>query len=120
MACAGWAGLAILTDVLAISRFEVPPERAADFRARAEAAVGFFAGCRGCEGAWLLRNLDEPELWTITSKWADVGSYRRSFNGYEAKLVLVPLLSEAIDEPSAYATPEEVGENLPRSAAWLD
>jgi len=29
--------------------------------------------------------------------------------------VLVSLLSEAIDEPSAYAAPAEVGENLPRS-----
>lgn len=106
--------------MFAISRFSVPEERTADFCSRAEAAVSFFTGCRGCEGAWLLRNLDEPTLWTITSRWADVGSYRRSFNGYEAKLVLVSLLSEAIDEPSAYATPDEVGENLPRSGTWLD
>ncbi|MGC4153682.1 MAG: antibiotic biosynthesis monooxygenase [Propionicimonas sp.] len=106
--------------MFAISRFDVPEERTADFRVRAEAAVAFFTGCRGCEGAWLLQNLDEPTLWTVTSKWADVGSYRRSFNGYEAKLVLVSLLSEAIDEPSAYATPDEVGENLPRSGTWLD
>ncbi len=105
--------------MFAISRFNVPEDRTSDFRVRAEAAVAFFSGCRGCEGAWLLRNLDEPALWTITSKWADVGSYRRSFNGYEAKLVLVSLLSEAIDEPSAYATPDEVGENLPRSGTWL-
>ena len=106
--------------MFAISRFHVPEERFADFRARAESAVEFFTGCRGCEGAWLLQNLDEPTLWTITSRWADVGSYRRSFIGYEAKLVLVSLLSEAIDEPSAYATPDEVGENLPRSGTWLD
>ena len=101
--------------MFAISRFRVSPERASDFIDRAQAAVDFFTGCRGCEGAWLLQNLDDPELWTITSRWADVGSYRRSFNGYEAKMVLVALLSEAIDEPSAYAAPAEVGENLPRS-----
>jgi len=101
--------------VFAISRFRVTSDRTADFTDRAQAAVDFFLGCRGCEGAWLLQNLDDPELWTITSRWADVGSYRRSFNGYEAKVVLVSLLSEAIDEPGAYATPAEVGENLPRS-----
>lgn len=106
--------------MFAISRFTVPEERTADFRSRAEAAVGFFTGRPGCTGAWLLQNLDEPSLWTITSQWENVGSYRRSFNGYEAKMVLVSLLSEAIDEPSAYATPEEVGENLPRSGAWFD
>ena len=37
------------------------------------------------------------------------------FGGFEAKMVLVPLLSEAIDEPSAYDAPEDVGENLPRA-----
>ena len=101
--------------MLAISRFRVPAERAAGFVERSRAAVDFFASCRGCLAVDLLQNLDDPELWTITSRWVDVGSYRRSFSGYEAKLVLVPLLSEAIDEPSAYADPAEVGENLPRS-----
>lgn len=101
--------------MLAISRFRVPPDRAAGFVERARAAAGFFASCPGCQGVDLLQNLDDPELWTITSRWADVGSYRRSFNGYEAKVVLVSLLSEAIDEPGAYAAPSEVGENLPRS-----
>lgn len=101
--------------MFAISRFRVNALQASDFVGRAQAAVDFFIGCRGCEGAWLLQNLDDPQLWTITSRWADVGSYRRSFNGYEAKMVLVSLLSEAIDEPSAYASPAEVGDNLPRS-----
>ena len=101
--------------MLAISRFRVPADRADGFVARARAAADFFASCRGCLAVDLLQNLDDPELWTITSRWADVGSYRRSFNGYEAKLALVPLLSEAIDEPSAYAAPSEVGENRPRS-----
>ncbi|MDQ7991917.1 MAG: antibiotic biosynthesis monooxygenase family protein [Propionicimonas sp.] len=99
--------------MFAISRFRVG--QASDFTVRAQVAVDFFRSRPGCEGAWLLQNLDDPGLWTITSKWVDVGSYRRSFNGYDAKLVLVPLLSEAIDEPSAYAEPAEVGENLPRS-----
>ncbi len=101
--------------MLAISRFRVAPDRAVDFVERARAAAAFFASRPGCVAADLLQNLDDPQLWTLTSRWADVGSYRRSFNGYDAKLVLVPLLSEAIDEPSAYADPAEVGENLPRS-----
>lgn len=92
----------------------MPEPMSGDFQRRAEEAVGFFRGRIGCESAELLRNLDEPDLWTITTRWVDIGSYRRSFNGYDAKMVLVPLLSEAIDEPSAYASPELVGENLPR------
>ncbi len=100
--------------MLAISRFLVVEDATAAFEPRAEAAVAFFASRPGCLGAELLRNLDDPTLWTITSRWADVGSYRRAFNGYEAKVVLVPLLSEAIDEPSAYDDPRAVGVNLPR------
>jgi quinol monooxygenase YgiN len=102
--------------MLAISRFQVTPERVPDFTTRARAAVDFFATRTGCLQAELLRNLDDPGLWTITTRWVDVGSYRRSFNGYDAKVVLVPLLSEAIDEPSAYDDPADVGENLPRGA----
>ena len=101
--------------MLAISRFRVPASNAAGFVSRARVAVDFFASCTGCLGVDLLQNLDDPELWTITSRWVDVGSYRRSFDGYDAKLALVPVLSEAIDEPSAYAEPEDVGPNLPRS-----
>ncbi|WP_231979100.1 hypothetical protein [Tessaracoccus coleopterorum] len=61
-----------------------------------------------------MRNLDDPDLWAIVGHWESVGAYRRSFNGYEAKMLLTPLLSMAIDEPSAYLPPDEVGSNLPR------
>lgn len=103
-----------MATMLAISRFRVPEHDAVSFQKRASEAVAYFAGREGCLSAELLRNLDEPELWTVASRWVNTGSYRRAFNGYEAKVVLVPLLSEAIDEPSAYAAPEEVGENRPR------
>ena len=98
---------------MAISRLRVPGDPSG-FMAGAEAVVAHFSGSAGCAGAELLQNLDEPDLWAILSRWADVGSYRRAFNGTDAKLVLVPLLSLAIDEPSAYAEPASVGENRPR------
>ena len=62
----------------------------------------------------MVQNLDDPELWAIVSRWESVGDYRRSFNGYDAKMILTPLLSRAIDEPSAFLPPEELGENIPR------
>ncbi len=99
--------------MLAISRFRVPGDPSG-FRLQAQAVVEQFASSRGSEGAELVQNLDEPELWAIVSRWSDVGSYRRAFSGTPAKMVLVPLLSLAIDEPSAYAPPSDVGENRPR------
>lgn len=100
--------------MLAFSRFRVAPDAEASFLARAGAAVEFFRTRAGNRSAELVLNLDEADLWAIVSVWDDVGSYRRSFNGYDAKVVLVPLLSEAIDEPSAYDDPDEVGANVPR------
>lgn len=99
--------------MIAISRFAVAPEAEAAFRADAEAAVAQFAGSTGSLGAELVRNLDEPGLWAIVSRWQQVGDYRRAFNGTPAKLALIPLLSQAIDEPSAYDLPDEVGDNVP-------
>ncbi|MCW3158487.1 antibiotic biosynthesis monooxygenase family protein [Micropruina sonneratiae] len=101
--------------MLAINRFRVPVDAEGDFLARAHEAVAFLAGCAGNAGAELVRNLDEPDLWCLVTRWAGVGAYRRSFNGFQAKVILVPLLSEAIDEPGAYDDPDAVGENLPRT-----
>lgn len=48
------------------------------------------------------RAVDEAELWTVVTRWRDVGSYRRALRGAEAKTVVVPLLSTALDEPSVF------------------
>jgi len=100
--------------VISISRFQVEPASADRFRADAEVAVAQFASSVGCLGAELVQNLDDPQLWVIFSRWQQVGDYRRAFNGTPAKLALIPLLSLAIDEPSAYEDPVELGPNQPR------
>lgn len=99
--------------MLVVSRFHVPPA-VSGFAEAANAAVEQFRASPGCVSAELVQNLDEPQLWALVSRWADVGSYRRAFNGTQAKLVLIPLLSMAIDEPSAYDEPDQVGLNQPR------
>ncbi len=76
-----------------------------EFEEAARAAIAVLAAREGFIGVDFARNLDEPELWTITTRWRDVGSYRRALQGYESKMVVVPLLSRAIDEPSAYEDP---------------
>jgi len=100
--------------MLAVTRFRVPTEDEASFAAQAGAASDFYRTRPGCEGSEVLRNLDEPTLWALVSRWADVGSYRRAFSGYDAKMLLTPLLVLALDEPGAYDTPEAVGANVPR------
>ena len=97
-----------LRHVLVVNRFRVPddPEQGgqdtAAFRADLEAAHAVLAEQRGYVSGDLGRNVDDPTLWTMVTRWRDVGSYRRALSRYDVKVGAVPLLSRAVDEPSAY------------------
>nr|WP_239579143.1 antibiotic biosynthesis monooxygenase family protein [Microlunatus panaciterrae] len=99
-----------------MNRFRVPEAQTAEFQLQARAAIEVLSNREGFVSVDFGRNIDEPELWTISTRWINVGSYRRALNGFESKMVVVPLLSLAIDEPSAYEDPEHVGPNLSRGA----
>jgi quinol monooxygenase YgiN len=90
--------------VLVITRFHVSDPTA--FEARVETALTVLRTRDGFAAADLVRNLDEPELWALVLRWRDVGSYRRALQGHESKIVVVPLFSGALNEPSAYEAPE--------------
>ena len=85
-----------------VNRFRVAPEAQAEFRERLQAALEVLASRPGWVDGGVGRNLDDPGLWLLRSRWRDVGSYRRALSSYEVKVGVVPLLSTAIDEPSAY------------------
>lgn len=99
--------------MFAVSRFRAGDE----FQPAGQAVVEFFSAQPGCRFAELVRSLDDDQLWAIISCWDEVGSYRRSFHGVEAKLLLTSVLGQAIDEPSAYLSPEDRGVNIPRGEA---
>jgi heme-degrading monooxygenase HmoA len=88
--------------VLVVNRFRVPEDDAAGFREDLEAALALLAQQRGYADGRLGRNVDDPTLWVMVTRWKDVGSYRRGLSSYDVKVGAVPLLSRAIDEPSAY------------------
>ncbi|HHV21013.1 MAG TPA: antibiotic biosynthesis monooxygenase [Propionibacterium sp.] len=96
--------------VIVVNRFRGGPA----FGERLAPVVKILSGKPGFIDAHVAQNLDEPDLWVLVTRWENVGSYRRALGGLESKMLVVPLLSEAIDEPSAYASPETVGENIPR------
>jgi quinol monooxygenase YgiN len=102
--------------VIVLNRFQVPPSLAESFVTQGRAAVAVLAQQDGFISADLGRNLDESTLWTLTTRWRNVGSYRRALQGNEAKLVVLALLSRAIDEPTAYDDVELVGENRARGS----
>lgn len=88
--------------MIVVNRFRVPAASEESFRAEVQAAHDALAVRRGFVSGAIGRNVDEPELWLLETQWRDVGSYRRALSAYDVKLTAVPVLSRAIDEPSAY------------------
>ena len=88
--------------MIVITRHRVPLPAQDQFVADARDAVALLIDRVGCEGATVARAVDDPELMVITSRWSDVGSYRRALSSFDVKIGAVPLLSTAIDEPTAF------------------
>jgi hypothetical protein len=104
-----------VVELVVVNRFRVPDADTDMFRTDAQAALGALAARPGYVGGHVGRNLDEPDLWLVTTSWTNVGSYRRALSAYDVKTTAVPLLSSAVDEPSAYETVTgEGGENEQR------
>jgi quinol monooxygenase YgiN len=107
-----------VVGVLVVNRFRVPEEEADAFRNDLEGALAVLAQQRGYADGQLGRNVDDPTLWTMVTRWRDVGSYRRALSTYDVKTGAVRLLGRAIDEPSAYESLDgELNEWVPRELA---
>jgi len=96
--------------VLVVSRFRVPEDEAGAFRTALEEAARVLAARPGHLAGRIGRNVDDPELWVLTTTWEHVGAYRRALSSYDVKLHVVPVLGRALDEPSAYETVEPGGD----------
>ena len=104
--------------MLVISRFRYDEDRSAQAETELGTCVegfsarpGFVSGCVG-------RALDDPTVWVLSTTWADVGSYRRALSSFEIKMHVVPLLSYAIDEPSAYEVIVGDGATVPNEVKY--
>ena len=80
----------------------------AAFLESATAALELLAGRPGFRTGSVTQAIDEPGLMMIVMEWADVGSYRRAFSDFAVRMAAVPLLSSALDEPSAFQVAVEV------------
>jgi len=83
-------------------RFRLPESAAAKFLDDAQAALRALAARPGYADGVIGRATDDPTLWLMTLRWDSVGAYRRALSAYDVKVAAVPLLSTAIDEPTAY------------------
>jgi len=89
-----------------VNRFRVSLEDGGAFRVELQDALDALAERPGHLGGTIGRNVDDPGLWVLTTRWEHVGAYRRALSAYDVKLRAVPLLSRALDEPNAYEVVE--------------
>ena len=103
--------------MIVVNRFRVEEATAGTFRAEVEQAHAALAARPGYVDGAVGRNVDDPTLWVLTTRWRNVGSYRRALSAYDVKVTAVPLQSRALDEPSAYEVlgDEPLNESRPRS-----
>jgi quinol monooxygenase YgiN len=91
-----------VTDWLVMLRFAVPADEADSFGAQATEIARLLGGRTGCLSVEVARASDDPGRWTLTSRWASVGAYRRALSDHEVKVGASPFLARAINEPTAY------------------
>jgi hypothetical protein len=87
--------------VLVVTRFR-PSGSPEEFQARLHEALEVLARQRGYAGGTVGRNVDDPGLWVLETRWAGPGAYRRALSAYDVKVNAWPVLGEALDEPTAY------------------
>ena len=88
--------------MLAVTRFVVPAEQAADFLHRAQVALAALAVRPGYLRGSIGRAADDETLWVLASEWTGAGAYRRALSAFDGKISAVPLLSQGLDGPGAY------------------
>lgn len=96
--------------MLVSTRLRAPAGDAAaaeELRAGLLRARAILADMPGFLGGEVGRNVDDPGLWVLTTRWENVGSYRRALSSYESKMHIQPLMVHALDEPSAYEVVRE-------------
>lgn len=81
----------------------VTEHRAGDeFASLARALLEVLAGADGFVEGRLCRSPDESDTWLMVTTWRDVGSMRRGFGTFDAKVAAAPVMLSAVDRTSAF------------------
>ncbi len=92
----------------------------AGFQADAEQALRVLAGRPGFVRGTVGRATDDEGSWLLLTEWESVGAYRRGLGGYQVKLTATPLLSQALDRPSAFEQLLSIGPDGQETARTSD
>jgi heme-degrading monooxygenase HmoA len=73
-----------------------------DFLEPARVLLEVLAAADGFDSGEVGRSPDEPDVWIISTRWRDVGSMRRGFGSFDAKVAAAAVMVSAADRVSAF------------------
>jgi hypothetical protein len=103
------------SDLIVISRYRVLARE--QFAIDARRALTVLAESDGFVDGMIGQSTDETDLLAIVTRWTTVGAYRRALGRFEVKTEVVPLLSTAVDESSAFEVVHERSGDQVRDAS---
>lgn len=74
----------------------------AQWMTEAQSVIETLQNLTGFIEAQVGRSPEEPHRLIVTTKWVDVGSYRRALSSTAAKMNVWPFLANMHDQPSAF------------------
>lgn len=106
--------------MIALLQFGPDGTGSASFGMQAEQALRLLAERPGFVRGSLARATDDAGSWLLFTEWESVGAYRRGLGGYQVKLHATPLLSSALDRPSAFEELLSIGPDGSETARASD
>jgi hypothetical protein len=61
---------------------------------------------------WCAAAADEEGLVLLATEWKDVGSWRRAMSPVDVRMVVLPFMTTAVDEPTAFLAQHVVGDAI--------
>lgn len=75
-----------------------------EFLEPARVLLEVLSGTPGFVHGQVARSPDVPDTWLLFTAWRDVGSMRRGFGTFDAKVAAAPVMLSAVDRVSAFET----------------
>jgi hypothetical protein len=78
--------------------------------AQAHAALTALTQRPGFVRGWAARAADDDSLVMLATEWQDVGSWRRAMSPIDVRMVVLPFMTTAVDEPTAFIAVHSAGD----------
>ena len=108
--------------VLVVSRYRVESDRS-QWLSQMRTALAVLGQSAGFVRGQIAQATDDADLMVVSTSWTSVGAYRKALSRFEVKAQVIPLLSLAIDEPSAFESVvvlDDTGERIFASGLAAD